>query len=255
MKISRIGSEKSPARRVPIASVQIDSCLSCPARDEGVFCRLDQETLTALDAIRQTTVYPKGAILFVSGQTPRGIFILCEGRAKLTLTSPRSGQSFIVGIVGRGNVLGLDAVVLGTPHQVSAETLGPTHVNFVGAAELSRLFEAHAGIRARVTQSVASELRHARTQAARIALARTVEGRLAGLLLELAVTARRDDRGVHMQLGLTHEEIAALIGTSRETVTRLLNGLRRRGLLRIKGGLITISDPARLAAIEQTIPD
>ena len=229
----------------------VDSCLSCPAHDNGEFCRLDTPALTEIDAIRQTTVYPKGAVLFVAGQAARGMFILCAGRAKLTLTSPR-GQSVIVGIVGPGNVLGLDAVLSRTPYQVSAETLEPSQANFIPGPHLLRLFDEHPDVQARVAECLAFELRHARAQAARIALARSVESRLAGLLAELAATARRDARGTHLQLGLTHEELGALIGTSRETVTRLLNDFRRRGLLRIKGGLVTIPDLLRLRTIEDS---
>ncbi len=79
---------------------------------------------------------PKGAVLFVAGQPSRGVIILSTRRAKLTLTSPR-GQSVIVGIVGRGNVLGLEATLSRVPHQVSAETLEPTQANFLPAAQLT----------------------------------------------------------------------------------------------------------------------
>lgn len=229
----------------------VDSCLSCSARDHGEFCRLDTQTLTEMDAIRQTTVYPKGAVLFVAGQAPRGIFILCSGRAKLTLTSAR-GQSVIVGIVGAGNVLGLDAVLSRTQYQMSAETLEPSQANFIPGPHLLRLCDGHPDVQTRMAECLAFELRQARAQAARIALARGVDSRLAGLLAELGATARRDARGIHLQLGLTHEELGALIGTSRETVTRLLNDFRRRGLLQIKGGSVTIPDLTRLRAIEDS---
>jgi CRP/FNR family transcriptional regulator len=210
---------------------------------------LDAETLAELNEIRQTTVYPKGAMLFIAGQPARGIFVLCGGRAKLTVTSPR-GQSVIVGLVSRGSVLGLDAVLSRTAYQVSAEMLEPAQVNFIAAPQLLRLFQERSSVQTRVAECLAVETRHARTQAARIALGRGVENRLAGLLTELATTARHDTAGAHINLGLTHEEIGALIGTSRETVTRLLNGFRRRGLVRIRDGVVTIPDPARLAAIE-----
>jgi CRP/FNR family transcriptional regulator, cyclic AMP receptor protein len=227
----------------------IASCLSCPAHESGLFCRLGAAATADLEATRQSTIHPKGAVLFSAGQSPRGIFVVCSGRAKLTINS-RRGHSVILGIVGDGDVLGLDAVLSNTPYQVGVETLCPCEVNFIPRAQLRRLLEQHPEMQARVGEYLSLELRRTRAQAARIALARTVRGRLAGLLVDLSGTGRRDVDGIRFQLGLTHEELAALAGTSRETVTRLLNEFRRQGLMRARQGSFIIPDLSRLAALE-----
>lgn len=69
----------------------IESCLSCKLRSDDFFCALSKESLKAFNQIKHATVFPQGAVIFVEGQTPRGIFMLCQGQAKLSTTS-REGK-------------------------------------------------------------------------------------------------------------------------------------------------------------------
>ena len=71
-----------------------DDCTDCPLRRDGRFCDLSDGTVAALNAAKFSTAYPRGATLFVEGETPRGVFILCSGRAKLT-TSSSEGKTLI----------------------------------------------------------------------------------------------------------------------------------------------------------------
>jgi CRP/FNR family transcriptional regulator len=66
----------------------VESCLTCKLRTDRVFCDLPDSALRAFEKIKYATAYPQGAILFVEGQTPRGIFMLCRGSVKLSITSP-----------------------------------------------------------------------------------------------------------------------------------------------------------------------
>ena len=108
----------------------IESCLSCKLRSGNFFCALSQESLAAFNQIKYATVFPKCAVIFVEGQSPRGIFMLCQGQAKLSTTS-RDGKTFILRIAKPGEVLGLHAVLTGKPYEVTAETMQPTQLNFV----------------------------------------------------------------------------------------------------------------------------
>src|SRR5262245_42646239 len=94
----------------------------CNDRFERQYCNMSASTVNALEAIKFTGVYPKGSLLFVEGEMPRGIFILCSGRAKLT-TSSSEGKTLIVKIAEPGEVLGASATILGKPYEVSAETI------------------------------------------------------------------------------------------------------------------------------------
>ena len=105
-------------------------CEQCPLKCEGFFCDLSRTALQALDRIKFTSGYPRGAVLFVEQEAPRGIFVLCKGRVKLSMTSSE-GKTVILRIVQPGEVLGLSAVVSAQPYQASAETLEPCQVNFI----------------------------------------------------------------------------------------------------------------------------
>ena len=83
----------------------IEDCLKCAFREQNLFCDLPREALVRLQNIKATSVYPKGALLCLEGQSPRGIFVLCTGRAKLSTTSSE-GKSMILRIAEPGEVLG-----------------------------------------------------------------------------------------------------------------------------------------------------
>ena len=87
-------------------------CVGCDPRSNSFFCALSQESLTAFNQIKRGAVFPEGAVIFIEGQAPRGIFMLCQGQAKLSLTSS-AGKTLILRIAKPGEVLGLDAVVTG----------------------------------------------------------------------------------------------------------------------------------------------
>src|SRR5258708_16832372 len=88
-----------------------NSCQSCSFRSERQFCNMGTATVKRMDEIKFTAVYPKGSVLFVEGEEPRGVFIICSGRAKLT-TSSAEGKTLIVKIAEAGEVLGASAGIL-----------------------------------------------------------------------------------------------------------------------------------------------
>lgn len=235
--------------RSPYGLKIIQSCVACPVREEGLFCNLGPQALQELTALRQASVYPAGAVLFVEGQPARGLFVLCSGKAKLT-TSSSQGRAVIVRVAEAGELLGLSAVVSSVPYEVSAQTLEPAEVNYLPRADFLRFLQSYGEVALRVAQHLSLELRRAYNQVARIALAPTARAKLAGLLLDWADRdAQTASKAVRFQLLLTHEEIGELIGSSRETVTRLLSDFRRRGLIQIKGSVVTLAEPNRLKSI------
>ena len=106
------------------------NCSECRVRADRLFCNMSKPTMEGLDSIKFTAVYPKGSLLFVEGEQPRGVFILCSGRAKLT-TSSTEGRTLIVRIAHSGEVLGSSSVLLQKAYEISAETIEPCQVKFV----------------------------------------------------------------------------------------------------------------------------
>ena len=87
--------------KTPYGLEIIENCLACPLHHDRLFCNLAPLALAGLDAISSTAIYPKGAILFVEGQEPRGVFVICNGQVKLS-TSSASGKSLILRLADPG---------------------------------------------------------------------------------------------------------------------------------------------------------
>src|SRR5690349_23289381 len=108
----------------------VENCLKCTHREQRLFCDLPHDALLNLQTIKATSVYPKGTLLCLEGQSPRGVYVLCTGRAKLSTTSTE-GKSIILRIAEPGEVLGLTAAVSSTPYEATVETMEPSQANFI----------------------------------------------------------------------------------------------------------------------------
>jgi CRP/FNR family transcriptional regulator, cyclic AMP receptor protein len=96
----------------------MENCLTCEFREDRLFCNLPDDVLEALQSLKTSSVYPKGTLLCLEGQAPRGIYVLCTGKAKLSTTSAE-GKSIILRIAEPGEVLGLTAIVSNQPYECS----------------------------------------------------------------------------------------------------------------------------------------
>src|SRR6059058_1218285 len=217
-----------------------NTCTECTVRAERLFCNMAASAIAAVDAIKFTGVYPKGSLLFVEGEMPRGIFILCSGRAKLT-TSSSEGKTLIVKIAEVGEVLGASATILGKAYEVSAETIEPSQVNFIKREDFLKLLNSHADACMHTAQQLSEKYHSAQREIRSLGLAQTTSEKLAKLLLDWCDAGGEETaRGVRLKVLLTHEEIAQMIGTTRETVTRLLSDFKRKKIIDVKGSSVFI---------------
>ena len=176
--------------------------------------------MEAFDKIKYTASYPAGAVLFVEGQAPRGIYMLCKGRVKMSTTSAE-GKTLILKIAQPGEVLGMHATVSGTPYEITAETGQPCQLNFVKRDDFLHFLQDHGDACLKAAQHLSKDCQSAYQQIRSLGLSHSAPERLARLLLEWTATSP-DKTEPKVKLALTHEEIAQIIGTSRETVTRVL---------------------------------
>jgi CRP/FNR family cyclic AMP-dependent transcriptional regulator len=231
--------------RSPYGLELIESCQSCRVRSEGFFCNLEANVLRGLEAVKFTNSYPEGAVLFVEGQAPRGVFVLCQGRVKLS-TSSSEGKTLILRIARPGEVLGLSAAITGQPYEVTAEALHPCQVNFVGRDDFLRLLKQHGEAGVRAAENLSSDYSSVTEQLRTLGLAGSAPEKLARLILDWSEDGEASPQGTRVKLGLTHEEIAQFIGTSRETVTRILSEFRARRLASLHGATLVIQNKAGL---------
>jgi CRP/FNR family transcriptional regulator len=118
------------------------SCLDCALRPDRVFCDLPTNVLATLDTVKSKIVCPRNTVLFREGQPAKGVFVLCEGRAKLSVCS-ESGKRLTLQIAVPGEVLGLSAALSGGPYEVSAELLDNAQVAMVKRKDLLAFLREH----------------------------------------------------------------------------------------------------------------
>jgi CRP/FNR family transcriptional regulator, cyclic AMP receptor protein len=227
----------------------IESCLGCKMRADHIFCDLPTTALQAFEQMKYATAYPKGAVLFVEGQAPRGIFVLCKGRVKLSICST-DGKTLILKIAEAGEVLGLSATLSGKPYELTAETIDPCQINFVKREDFMRFLRDHSEACLRVAEQLSDKYNAACREIRSLGLSHSAAEKLAKLLLEWTnKNGEASKTEPRVKLALTHEEIAQMIGTSRETVTRLFAELKKKQVVQSKGSTLVIKNKAALKAI------
>jgi CRP/FNR family cyclic AMP-dependent transcriptional regulator len=234
--------------RAPYGLEIIENCMSCPHREDMLFCNLPAPAVQRLAAITSAAAYPKGATLFVEGQTPRGVFILCSGRVKLSTTSA-DGRSLILRISESGEVLGLPATVTGKPYELTADVIEPAQANFISRQDFLAFLREHGEAALRVAQQLGETYHSAISEMRTIGLSHSAGEKLARFLLELSSEHDGSKGDIKLTLTLTHEEIAQMIGASRETVTRLFSDFKKKQLLQVKGSTLIIKNKAGLESV------
>ena len=139
--------------RAPYGLNIIDNCVACPVREEHLFCNLPTTTLHRLNEIKSTAIYPKSAMLFIEGQQPRGVFLLCAGKVKLS-TSSKEGKTIITKLSEAGDILGLNATVSNRPYEVTAEMVEPGQANFIARDAFLQFLKEHGEVAVRVAEQL-----------------------------------------------------------------------------------------------------
>jgi CRP/FNR family cyclic AMP-dependent transcriptional regulator len=237
--------------RAPYGLNILDNCVTCPVRNDHLFCSLSLNAGQRLNEVKSTAVYPRGAMLFIEGQQPRGVFVLCSGRVKLSTTS-REGKTIITKISEPGDVLGLNAVVSGRPYEVTAEMMEPGQGNFVPRDSLMQLMKDFPEVSMRVAQQLSRNYFTAYEEIRTLGLSISPSEKFAKLLLSWTTSEPHNDGASQMKLTLTHEEIGELIGTTRETVSRLFSEFKKKQLVHLKGATLVIRSRPALERIVQS---
>src|SRR5512146_167710 len=169
--------------RSPYGWERVEDCQTCSNKADGFFCDLSQEGLKAFEAIKYTTAYPSGAVLFVEGQSAQGVFLLWKGRVNISMTSSEV-KTLILRIVKPGEILGLHATVSDTAFQATAETLEPCQVNFVKRDDFLRLLRDHGEASIHAAQQLSNSYQTACEQVRSLGLSQSAPEKLARFLLE-----------------------------------------------------------------------
>ena len=252
----RVAKNCEPAQEHPLPmhtpyGIQMsDDCVSCKLRQHQWFCAMSPAALRSIDEASHITSYPAGALLFVEGQTARGVYVLCSGKVKLSTTS-REGKVLILKIAGSGEILGLSAAISDQPFEMSAETTERCQVNFIERMALIDRIQRSGELGLRSSLELSREFQSAYRDIHDLVLARSSAGKLARLLLSWMPHREQATGGTEVRIRptLTHEEMAQRIGSSRETVTRLMGDLKKKEFIRLDGSTLVIQNRTALEAL------
>jgi CRP-like cAMP-binding protein len=209
-----------------------------------IFADLDETEMDALSEAAPMAQFSAGELIYSPHQPLQQLFILKGGRVRIFRLSP-DGRALTTAIVTPGTIFGEMVIIGQQMHDSFAEALDDVAVCVMGTADVQTLLLGDARIAARISETLGRRLAQVE-QRLSDAIFKSVPQRIAGTLSVLA-----DSRGIRagLQVRLTHEQLAALAGTSRETTTKVLGELADQGLIVLGRGRITIVDPVRLAGL------
>jgi len=184
----------------------------------------------------------------MEGEPARGVYIVCQGRVKL-LTTNSDGKTLIFKIAKPGEILGLNATLSATPHEITAETLQPTQLAYISREDFLKFIKENGDACLQVAQHLGRDCHSAYEVIRSIGLSNSVEEKLARFLVEWSAGGQVTNGGLRVKLALTHEEIAQLIGCSRESVSRSFSEFKRRRLVEINGSTLLVQDKAALETL------
>jgi CRP-like cAMP-binding protein len=193
----------------------------------------------------------EGSILFAQGEKSLGIYALWEGRVKVSIGS-ENGKSRILGLVGRGDVLGLPAAILGLPHAVTAETVEPVKFSFVAREDLLRRLRAMETAAWAAAEIVSAICLSVTAQLSALHSQRSAEQKVACFLVGLLPISTASNMTTQVSLEASQEEIGQMIGVCRETVARVISRFKKKQILELRGSTLIVHDRGLLEKLTET---
>ena len=212
----------------------------------NLFSCFSETELQEIDRITRMQEVGQRQRIFLPGDPSNTVYLLKKGQVKIAGTIA-DGREVIFEILTPGEIFGEAEMLNHAPHDTYAEALGDVLICAISREDFERYLRKHQDLTFRLTKLVGNRLRKIRRRVVDL-IFRNVPARLAHLLVELGQTDGIPDHGgIRLRVKLTHQEIASLIGCSRETVSTALGQMRDQGLLRSEGRSITIVNMDRLS--------
>lgn len=204
-----------------------------------LFDGITPSEMEEMERITRMQEVKKRQPLYLPGDPSNNVYLLKKGRVKLTNTGT-AGKEVTFEILEPGEIFGELEVLEGLPRETAAEALDDAMICVIRREDFDRYLATHPGVTVKLTKLIGLRLRKIQSRVEDLVF-RDVPSRLAHLLLELRKSdGAVDPGGIRLRAKLTHQEMANLIGCSRETVSVTLGQFRDNGLIRMDGRTITI---------------
>lgn len=217
-------------------------------RNCSLFRQLDVAQLSALEACARMRTFPRGAAVFLPSDRAEGAFLLATGRIRISSTTPE-GKMAVHGFIEPGELFGeLSLIASGLREQRADAVLASTVILFSGNG-LSALMEQSAQLSLQITKLIGLKLKRMERRLDGL-LFRSNRDRLGLLLAELVEQyGKRTDEGTLINIKLSHQDLASLIGATRESVTILLGEMQHGGILKFGRQRIVVIEPTKLTPL------
>ncbi|MDN5331425.1 MAG: family transcriptional regulator, cyclic receptor protein [Tepidanaerobacteraceae bacterium] len=210
-----------------------------------IFSELSDEELAKVKRLVNTKNYKKGTVIFFEGEPGDAVYFVKSGKVKV-YKSDDEGREYILHIFGEGDVFAEAVLLGGGTYPAIAEAVEDSVVGFIKNEDLERLIRGNPDLAIKIIRIMASRLRDSQEKIKNLALRDTYD-RTACLLHKISLDCgHRTSRGIEIDLPVTRQELAALVGTSRETVTRILSQMKRDGIIDIDRQKIIVLNERKL---------
>ncbi len=229
-----------PRRSGRLSAVDIDVVRKAP-----LFAALDDEAAAALMESMTTSHLDRGNILFREGDQGDRLYVIGEGKIKLGLTSA-DGRENLLAILGPGEMFGELSLFDPGPRTATATAIAETQLLALSHEDLDSFLLGRPAVAANLLTALARRLRRANETLADLVFT-DVPGRVAKALLDLSIRfGRPAEDGILVAHDLTQEELAQLVGASRETVNKALADFASRGWIHLEARAVVLTDVERL---------
>ncbi len=226
----------------------MSKCEQCIVREFSSLKSLNKEELIKMANCKTSKTIKKGELIFEEGETVNGVFCVKEGVCKMTKLSP-NGKDQIIKLAQKGELLGQRSLISDEPANLSAIALEDMQVCFIPKSEIMGFFDKNNQFSMNVMKTICGDLKDSDTHMVSLGQ-KTVKQRLAETLLYLEDTFGNQEDG-SLQIQLSREELAGMIGTATESCIRLLSEFNKLELIDLKGKKITITDRNKLKRLAE----
>ena len=212
----------------------------------GIFQGVDPEAAAALGSQLETVDYPRGSTIFALGELGDRLYIILSGKVKLGRNAP-DGRENLLAIMGPSDMFGELSVFDPGPRTASATAVTDVRLATMDRGGLREWIAQRPDIAEQLLRVLARRLRRTNNNLADLIFT-DVPGRVAKALLQLARQfGQQEGTSLRVTHDLTQEELAQLVGASRETVNKALADFGHRGWVRLEGKSVLILDSERLS--------
>ncbi len=221
------------------------NCDQCAQRSKGIFCDLEKVALKDVSENKVMNTYKKGNTIFYQGNPPFGLYCVNSGKIKISKIG-NDGKESIIRIAQPGDVLGHRSLFSDENYNATATTLEDAAICFIDKKFIYKAIQEQPSIALHLIQKLSHEMGAAESRSAAM-FQKNVRERLAELFLTLAKTyGIKEKKGIRLDIKLTREEMASMIGTANETVIRFISEFKDEGLIEQEGKTIFVTDEERL---------